>query len=170
MTRPLAQTVAAVVLTAMPLLACSEPDVDVRIPERDGHVADLAGILQTEALEARLEQIAADGLDIVALTYTTPQANCGEAFRAGGQMVARWQADVALVAVARPGDFSATGEDRERCLGLRPIDDYSISRDLREEVVEALVPPLAVDNRWNEAFGAAADALARDLVDAEEGR
>lgn len=149
----------------MMLTACSEPAVDVAIPGRQGHVADLAGILDSQALEAQLTQIAEQGLDIVALTYTTPQANCGEAFRAGGKIVAQWQADVALVAVARPGDFASTAADRQRCLGLRPLDDFSVGRGLREEVTEVLVPPLATSNEWDQAFAVAAATLAQALTD-----
>ncbi len=149
---------------ALAAMACSEPATDVTIPDRSGHVADLAGILDAPALESRLAQIAEDGLDVVALTYETEQANCGEAFRAGLEIVTGWDADVALVAVARPGDFTSTEDLRERCLGLRPLDDFAVGRGLREEIAEVLVPPLAADNRWDEAFMTAADALAADLT------
>lgn len=145
--------------------ACAEPAIDVQLPERDGHVADLAGILDVDRLEAQLQQIAAQGLDVVALTYTTPQANCGEAFRAGREMATGWQADIALVAVARPGDFTATVEDRERCVGLRPVDDFAVGRGLREEIAEVLIPPLAADNNWDQAFAVAAETLAGSLIE-----
>lgn len=161
--RRLASLVLAAALT-LASVACSEPATDVTIPARTGHVADLAGILDVQALEAQLARIEAAGLDVVALTYETDQANCGEAFRAGLEMVTAWEADVALVAVARPGDFSSTADDRERCLGLRPLDDFAVGRGLREEVAEVLVPPLAADNRWADAFAVAADTLALALT------
>jgi hypothetical protein len=152
-------------LCAVLLTACGEPALDVDFPPRDGHVADLAGILDTDALNARLEEIAADGLDVVALTYTTEQANCGEAFRAGLAFATEWEADVAVVAVARPGDFQSTEDDRVRCLGLRPVDDFAVSRTVREDIAEVLVPPIAADNDWDQAFVVAADRLAEDLTE-----
>lgn len=155
-----------VLLLALAATACGEPPIDVDLPARgDGdHVADLAGILDADALEARLAEIEADGLDVVALTYTTPQANCGEAFRAGLEMAQAWGADVALVAVARPGDFQSTEDGRERCLGLRPVDDFAVPGGLREEIAEGLVPPIAAENDWDGAFTAAADRLAEELT------
>jgi hypothetical protein len=157
--------VAAALLGA--LAACGEPPVDVVLPDRAAgeHVADLAGILDEGALEDRLAGLAARGLDVVALAYETPQASCGEAFRAGLELATAWEADVALVAVARPGDFASTADDRERCLGLRPVDDFAVGRGTRERIAEQLVPPLAADNRWDEAFAAAADVLEADLLE-----
>ena len=152
-------------LLLLALTACGEPDVDVSIPERDGHVLDLAGILQTDDLETRLEALRERGLDVVALTYETPQANCGEAFRAGLELVTDWSADVAVVAVARPGDFASTSDDRERCLGLRPLDDFDVGRGLREEIAEQLVPPIAADNQWDQAFDVAITRLADELTE-----
>lgn len=148
------------------LVACGEPAVDVDLPARQGdqRVADLAGILDAPALQDRLAELADDGLEVVALTYETDQANCGEAFRAGLEFATAWDADVALVAVARPGDFTSTAEDRERCLGLRPVDDFAVGRGTREEIAEVLVPPLAAENRWDEAFGVAADTLDEQVV------
>lgn len=143
---------------------CGEPVIDVAIPDRDGHVADLAGILDSAALDERLTAIEAEGLDVVALTYTTEQANCGEAFRAGLEFATAWEADVALVAVARPGEFEATDDDRERCLGLRPVDEFAVPGGLREEIAEELVPPIAADNDWDGAFRVAADRLAQELT------
>ena len=152
----------AVLLT---LTGCGEPDVDVSIPDRDGHVLDLADILETGQLETRLAALQERGLDVVALTYETPAANCGEAFRAGLELVTDWQADVAVVAVARPGDFSSTSDDRERCLGLRPLDDFDVGRGLREEIAEVLVPPIAADNEWDRAFDVAITRLADELTE-----
>jgi hypothetical protein len=154
-------------MVAVLALSCGEPPVDVDIPARDdgSHVADLAGILDADALDARLAEIRADGLDVVALTYETDQANCGEAFRAGLAFAQAWQADVAVVAVARPGDFTATDADRERCLGLRPVDDFAVPGGLREEIAEGIVPPIAAENDWDGAFHAAVDRLAEELVE-----
>lgn len=160
------RTVLLVAALAGALAGCGEPAIDVDLPPRDGHVADLAGILDAEALDARLRAIQADGLDIVALTYTTQQANCGEAFRAGQAFATLWEADIALVAVARPGDFEATHGDRERCLGLRPVDAFAVPGGLREEIAEGLVPPIAAANDWDGAFMVAADRLAQELTDA----
>lgn len=157
------------VLLVLSTPACGEPPIDVTIPERDGHIADLAEILDDEALDARLDEIERAGLDVVALTYTTAQANCGEAFRAGLEMATAWEADVALVAVARPGDFASTEAGRERCLGLRPVDEFAVPGGLREEIAEVLVPEIAAENDWDGAFLAAADRLAEALTGGGEG-
>ena len=152
----------AVVAVALIAAACGEPAVDVSLGGRDGrHVDDQAGILQAEELDAHLSALAADGgLDIVALTYETSQASCGEAFRAGQEFVEAWGADVAVVAVAQPGDFTDTGDTRQRCLGVQPRDDRAVSGDVRERIAEQIVPPLAARNDWDAAFRAAADELA----------
>lgn len=157
--------VTAVVAAVLVLAACGEPEPDVTLPERtDGaHVADQAEILDAADradLERRLAEIAADGPDIVALTYETQQANCGEAYRAAKRFVERWDADVALVAVAAPGDFESTEATRERCLGVQPRDDRAVPGGLREEIAETLVPPKTAGNDWHGAFVVAADALA----------
>lgn len=143
------------------LVSCGEPPVDVSFPEReaDQHVLDQAGILDADALESRLAEVAADGSDIVALTYETEQASCGEAFRAAREFVRTWDADIALVAVARPGDFTSDDEQRQRCLGVQPLDDRAIPGSLRERIAEELVPPKAAANDWDAAFEVAVDAL-----------
>lgn len=158
--------VLATLALAAGLVGCGEPPVDVDLPAREGdqRVADLAGILDVPALEDRLGELADAGLDVVALTYETDQANCGEAFRAGLEFATAWDADIALVAVARPGDFTSTDPDRQRCLGLRPVDDFAVGRDTREEIAEVLVPPLAAENRWDQAFGVAADTLDEQVI------
>ena len=156
---------AAVLAAALFVAACGEPAPDIALPERSGdaHVADEAGVFdaqQRSDLEDHLAQIAAGGLDIAALTYETEQANCGEAYRAAKRFVQAWDADVALVAVAAPGDFDATEEARKRCLGVQPRDERAIPGALREQIAETLVPPKAADNDWYGAFVVAADALA----------
>jgi hypothetical protein len=145
------------------LTGCGEPAVDVDIPQRpDGaHVLDLAGVLDAEALERDLVALAGSGLDVVALTYETEQAGCGEAFRAGSQFVEAWDADVALVAVAKPGDFAATAETRVRCLGVQPRDPQAVPGGVREQIAEELVPPFAERNDWTGAFAIAVDTLAQ---------
>ena len=144
-------------------VACGEPAVDVEFPARDAeqrHVVDQAGILDATALEEQLAALADDGSDIVALTYETPQASCGEAFRAAREFVDDWDADIAIVAVARPGEFTSTAQDRQRCVGVQPRDDRALPADLRERIAEELVPPFAADNDWDGAFNAAVQALA----------
>ncbi|CAN5318802.1 hypothetical protein BH23ACT9_BH23ACT9_06050 [soil metagenome] len=162
--RRTASGVALALALALGLVACGEPPIDVAIPPRDGHVSDLAGILDIDQLDAQLTAIAEQGLDVVALTYTTPRANCGEAFRAGRDFAVAWEADIALVAVARPGDFTSTDEARVRCLGLRPVDEFAVPRGLREEIAEELVPPIAADNDWDGAFRIAAQRLGEELT------
>lgn len=155
---------AAVVAAALLVAACGEPPISVDLPQRDDgqHVADLAGVFddtQARDLQGRLRAAAADGTDIVALTYEAEGATCGEAYRAATQFVRAWEADIALVAVARPGDFTATAQQRRRCLGVQPRDDRAVPGDLREQIAEEIVPPLTQDNDWNGAFVAAVEAL-----------
>lgn len=153
---------AAVVAGMMAVGGCGEPPIDVDIPQRaeDVHLADLAGVLDAEALSQPLETAESDGLDIVVLTYETPQASCGEAFRAGAQFVAAWDGDVAVVAVAQPGDFTSTDDSRQRCLGLQPRDERAVPGDVREHIVEELVPPFAAANDWTGAVAIAITELA----------
>lgn len=147
------------------LVACGEPAVGVEMPERPAgeHVADLAHVFGGRAheLNTRLVQIASDGPEIVALTYETDEATCGEAYRAARQFVEEWDADVAIVAVAAPGDFGSTADDRRRCVGVQPRDERAVPGGLREEIAEEIVPPEAADNEWTDAFLAAAEALAQ---------
>ncbi|MPZ72949.1 MAG: hypothetical protein GEU74_06905 [Nitriliruptorales bacterium] len=146
------------------LVGCGEPPVAVDMPQRrdDRHVADLAQALgeHTEDLDTRLRRMGAAGRDIVALTYETAEASCGEAYRAANEFVRVWEADIAIVAVARPGDFRSTESDRRRCLGVQPRDERAVPAAVREQIAEQIVPPLAADNQWHEAFVAAAEALA----------
>lgn len=151
---------------ALTLTACGEPPLAIDLPARDGHVTDLAGILDAEAIEAALADYAADGVDIVVLTYTTEGANCGEAFRAGREVVAAWDADVAMVAVAEPDGFADV--DAERCAGVQPRDDFALGRGTREEITEVLWPPLIEDNAWSEVVAVGAEELFAALATAEE--
>lgn len=155
------RAVAAWAVGLIVLAGCGEPPIDVDLPQRagDDRVADLAGILDAEALEARLAQAAQDGTDIVALTYETEQAGCGEAYRAAQEFVQKWAADVALVAVAQPGDFTSQEEGRERCFGLQPRAGGDVPGALRERIAEELVPAKTADNDWDGAFAVAVDAL-----------
>lgn len=149
----------AVLAAVLVAAGCGEPAVDLVIPQRDGaRVLDRADILDDDALVIALETV--PGLDVVAVTYETEQASCGEAFRAGEAVVAAWDADIALVAVATPGDFESTAADRERCLGLQTRTATTVSRAVREEIAEQLVPPPAAENDWQAAFGAAVERLA----------
>lgn len=153
----------ALALALLGLVACGEPAVDLTLPDRPPgeHVLDEAGVLDKGQLHDRLTTLRADGLDIVALTFETEQASCGEAFRAGTLFVQRWEADVAVVAVAEPGDFTSTEESRVRCLGVQPRDTRAVPADVRERIAEELVPPLTAENDWTGAFAVAIDTLAQ---------
>lgn len=150
------------VAAAALLLAGCEPAVDLAVPAREpGQVAlDRADILSAE-VERRLRELGEQGRDVVAVTYETEQAGRGEASRAGRLLLERWDADVALVAVAEPGDFASTATDqRQRYFGLEAADTYAIPRRQREQIVETLVPPIAGENDWDGAFLTALDELA----------
>jgi hypothetical protein len=151
----------AAAAVAAVLLAGCEPAVDLALPPRepDQVVLDQADIL-SDAVEQRLRALGSQGRDVVALTYETEQAGRGEASRAARLLLERWDADVALVAVARPGDFTSTADGRDRFFGLDAADTRAIPRARREEIVESLVPPIAGRNNWDGAFLAALDHLA----------
>lgn len=150
-------------LTLVALVACGEPEPDLVIPERDPgqHILDQAGVLDTSQLHDRLSQVnQRDDYDIVALTFETEQANCGEAFRAGALFVERWDADIAIVAVAKPGDFTSEQETRVRCVGVQPAGNPVPAEGvLRERIAEEVVPPFAAENDWTGAFSAAVDEM-----------
>lgn len=153
--------------------ASCEPAVDLEIPAREEgqRVLDRAGILDDDALAPLLADVAPD-TDVVALTYETEQASRGEAARAGQQLVEAWDADVVLVAVARPGDFASTAEDptregsRQRFFGIEPADAFAVPGALREEIVEGVVPSIAATNDWQAVFTAAALRLREGLATA----
>lgn len=155
------RTVQVCAVLLVVLAGCGEPPIDVDLPQRAGgeHVADLAGILDAQALDARLAAAAQDGTDIVALTYESEHAGCGEAYRAAQEFVAAWDADVALVAVAQPGDFTSEDDGRERCFGLQPLAEGDVPGGLRERIAEQLVPAETADNDWDGAFAIAVDTL-----------
>lgn len=166
--RSIAIRPAVLVALLLVVTACGEPPIAIEIPPRDGaQVLDLAGILDAEALETQLANHADEGVDIVALAYTTPDASCGEAFRAGQEFVRAWDADVALVAVAEPGGFDDL--DAERCVGLQPLNDFDVGRGTREEISEVIWPDLIDDNAWDEVFAVGAtelfDALTAEASD-----
>ena len=168
---------AAVVVGAALAAACGEPPLAIELParERGAHVADLAGVLDAGAVDERLAALEGDtGIDVVALVYEAEAANCGEAFRAGGALVEAWDADVAVVAVARPGGFDVEDAGRERCLGVRPRSERLVPPAVREEIAEELLPPLARERRWDDAVLVAAEraaaAAASEADGAPEGR
>ncbi len=168
------RALAVLSLAATLLAACGEPPVELEIPAReDGQrVLDPARILDEDVAAAAQRVTDATGLDTVALAFTSEEAGRGEATRGARALVAAWDVDLVLVAVARPDDFSSTvtarGPDqRQRFLGLEPADTYEVPGGLREEVIGE-VTPLAEENRWPEAFVAALDRLASELPDAGE--
>lgn len=145
---------------ALVAAACGEPGVDLSIPERDPGqiVLDLAGILDDEAVATVLRGIHA--VDVVALTAELGDPSLGAADRAGRRLIEEWGADVVLVAVAVPDDFLREEADRQRFFGLFAADVREVPRDLRERIVEQIVPPLAGANDWTGVFVAAASELA----------
>lgn len=165
----------AVALLAVLAAGCGEPPVALDVPARgDGQtVLDRAGILDEAALAPVLAAVA-PGSDVVAVTYETAQASAGEAARAGQLVVREWGADIVLVAVAVPGDFTSTADDptregsRQRFFGIEPADRYAVAGGLREEVVEGTVPPVAATNEWQRVFVTAAEELRAGLVTDEE--
>lgn len=159
------ERIAAAVVAATLTAGC-EPAVDLAVPEREpGQVVlDQAEILDA-GVERRLRALDVGGRDVVALTFESEQAGRGEANRAGKLLLDSWDADIVLVAVARPGDFaSVEQQDRQRFFGLEAADSYAVPRGLREEIVEGLVPPIAEENDWSAAFTSALDHLQRGLA------
>lgn len=160
--------VVAVAVAAIALAGCGEPDVDLDLPVRgpDQHVLDTAGILDGTEVDERLAALAEEGVDVVAVTYETPNASLGESRRAGQLLVEEWGADIALVAVARPDDFTSTDEQtRARFFGLEPAGTVTVPRGLRERVAEERAPLLAELNDWPGVFAMAIDEIERELVE-----
>lgn len=161
------RVVAVVVAALLVLAACGEPAVDLSVPARDPgqHVLDAAGILEGTAVAERLAALEDAGLDVVAVTYETPRAGLGEGRRAGQLLIEEWGADIALVAVADPGDFTSTDvEARRRFFGLEPSDTVVVPRSLRERIAEERAPPLAEANDWPGVFTMAIDEIEQELV------
>lgn len=153
--------------TLLLVAGCGEPAVDLDPPAREPgeHVLDEAGLLEGSDVASRLATLAENGLDVVAVTYETPRAGLGENRRAGQLMVAEWGADIALVAVAAPGDFTGTDtETRSRFFGLESADQFAVPRGLRERIAEELAPPLAAENDWHAVFSMAIDEIERELA------
>lgn len=158
---------ALAVLAATMLAACGEPAVDLEVPAREPgqHVLDTAGLLDGTDVQARLAALADAGLDVVAVTAETPQASLGETRRAGQLVLEEWDADIALVALAAPGDFDSTDtESRRRFFGLEAADAFSVPRGLRERIAEERAPPLAEGNDWPGVFSMAIDEIESELV------
>lgn len=158
------------VLLVLLLGGCGEPEVDLEIPPRgpDQHLLDDAGILDA-GLEERLREVSeSTGLDVVALTFTDDRTSLGQADRGGRLLLAEWKADVVLVAVARPDDFTSDDADRSRFFGIYSTDRFDVSRDLRERIIFERVQLLAADNEWVPAFHAALDELEADIAEQDD--
>lgn len=154
----------AVLIALCAVAACTgEPEPDLEVPDRaEGQVVlDQADILDDEQVAVALSRIA--GFDAVAVTYETEQANAGEARRAAQRILRRWGADLVVIAVAQPGDFTATGPERERFVGLEPADTFAVPGELREEIAEESLADVATTNDWTAVFTTAADLLADGL-------
>lgn len=159
--------VAALLAGLALVTACGEPPVPLEVPERnfDQVVLDTARILAEDyrGLQVALGELRHQGWDPVLVTFEAEGANMGMADRAGRKVIEAWGADLAIVAVAEPGDFDSEAEDRERFFGLFARNVRDIPRGLRERIVEQLVPPIAARNDWTEAFRVAVTELARGL-------
>lgn len=152
--------------------ACGEPAVPLQVPERsfDQVLLDNAGILAEDyrGLEVALGELRHQGWDPVLVTFEAEGANMGMADRAGRKVIDAWGADLAIVAVAEPGDFDSEAQDRKRFFGLFARNVREIPRGLRERVVEQLIPPIAGRNDWTEAFRVAVTELAEGLGEVDK--
>lgn len=156
---------AALLLAVVGVAGCGEPDPDLDVPDRaDGQVvADLAGVVDEAEVGEAFGALADDGWDAVALVFETPQANQGEAQRAGRELLEAWEVDLVVVAVARPGDFDSDAPDRRRAVGVEAPTARAVPGALREDVANDAMRPHAEDNAWTAAFLAAAEALSDGL-------
>jgi hypothetical protein len=155
--------VAAGVLVAA-ALTLREPDVAFTAPERGPgeHVHDPAGVLDADAVARRLADLEeAAGVDVVAVAWEDERASLGQAARGAERLMAAWEADAALSAVAHPGAFSDQEVGR-RFFGVE-ADRFEVGSDLRERIVEEAVPGPAAENDWTAAFLAAAAELEAEL-------
>ena len=159
--------VAVGVLAAL-ALQLREPEVAFDPPERDGaRVHDPDDVVDVAAVTERLEELEATAdVDVVAVLWEDEQASQGQAFRGGQELLEAWDADAALSAVAIPGGF-ADAQAGRRYFGVEG-DRFVIERDLRERIVDDVVPEPAADDDWTGAFLAAIDALADDLAQGED--
>jgi hypothetical protein len=163
--------VALVLLLCLASTACGEPPVAFDPPPRGPgqQLLDDAQILDA-AIEERLREVStATGSDVVGLTFTDERTSMGQADRGGKLLLDAWDADVVLVAVAAPGDFTSVEPDRRRFFGVFAADRFSVSRDLRERIIFDRVQLLAAENEWIPAFSAALDELEAELTDAGSG-
>lgn len=162
--------VAALAALALGLAACGEPPVPLDVPARgfDQSVLDLAGVVDEDdpALVRALTELRELGWDPVLVAFQADGANMGMADRAGRKVLDAWHADLALVAVAEPRQFTSTDADRRRYFGLFARDVREVPRGVRERVVEELVPPVAARNDWTAAFALALRELAGTLGEA----
>lgn len=171
MARPIALLLALVLTLTLAVAACGEPEVPLDVPPRgvDDAVIDHARILDVDELAGALEAFRHQGWDPVLVTFEAEGAGMGMADRAGRKVIEQWGADLAIVAVAEPGHFTREGEDRERFFGLFARDVREVPRDVRERIVEELVPPVAARNDWTEAFLVAVRELTEALGEVDEG-
>jgi hypothetical protein len=156
-------------LLALALAACGEPEVDLDVPPRgaDQHLLDVPGVVGA-GVEERLREVSeATGLDVVGLAFEDERTSLGQADRGGRLLLREWDADVVLVAVARPGDFTSDEADRSRFFGVYATDRFDVSRGLRERIIFERVQLLAAENEWGAAFLAALDELEDDIAGAE---
>lgn len=164
------RVVALLVAATLGLTACGEPAVPLEVPERrfDQVVLDQAHILGEGALDRPLAELRHLGWDPVVVTFEAEGANMGMADRAGRKVIDAWGADLAIVAVAEPGDFTSRDEERKRYFGLFARNVRDVPRGVRERIVEQLVPPVARRNDWDEVFALAVRELAAALGEVDE--
>jgi hypothetical protein len=158
---------ALLLLAVVVLLAgCGEPPVDLDVPRRgpDQHIVDEAGILDASVEERLAELSETSGFDVVAVAFTDERSSLGQADRGGRMLLREWGADIVLVAVARPDDFTSTEPERSRFFGVFAADRFDVSRDLRERIIFDAVQLLAAENEWVQAFHAAIAELEAELA------
>ena len=156
---------------ALGTAACSgEPPVPLEVPQRGANQVflDRAGILDEGQLAPLVNEFRHRGWDPVLVTFETEDASLGMADRAGRKVIEAWGADLAIVAVAAPGDFDSDAPDRRRYFGLFARNVRDIPRAARERIVEELIPPIAAANRWDDVFATAVRELGHELGEVDE--